>query len=257
MDLSNICENISVNSKNHVCFAGQDVCDLARDYGTPLYLMDEERIRRNCKVYAEAVREFFGEGSMVLYASKACSFARMYSIINDEGLGTDVVSSGELFTALRVGFSAENMFFHSNNKTDDDIYYAIDNGVGHFVVDNAEELEAINRIAGEKGIKQGVLLRLTPGIDPHTYAAVATGKVDSKFGSAIETGQAEEITGLGRLSMIFLVASLTSSAARATSKKLSKPMSSRPASTVSVSCRLLNCAYRLGAGSATRCLKWV
>lgn len=196
MDLSNICENISVNSKDHVCFAGQDVCDLARDYGTPLYLMDEERIRRNCKVYAEAVREFFGEDSMVLYASKACSFARMYSIINDEGLGTDVVSSGELFTALRVGFPAENMFFHSNNKTDDDIYYAIDNGVGHFVVDNAEELEAINRIAGEKGIKQGVLLRLTPGIDPHTYAAVATGKVDSKFGSAIETGQAEEITAL-------------------------------------------------------------
>jgi len=104
------------------------------------------------------------------------------------------VSSGELYTAASVGFPLEKAYFHSNNKTDDDIAYAIDEKVGYFVVDNVEELDAIDKIARDKGVDQKILLRLTPGIDPHTYAAVATGKVDSKFGSAIETGQAEQIT---------------------------------------------------------------
>ena len=117
----------------------------------------------------------------------------MYEILNAEGSGFDVVSSGEIFTALKAGISLENVYFHSNNKTDFDIAYAIDKGVGYFVVDNVEELDAIDRIAAQKAIKQKILLRLTPGIDPHTYEAVATGKVDSKFGSAIETGQAEEM----------------------------------------------------------------
>lgn len=193
MNYKLICENISVNENGHLCFAGQDTCLLAQKYGTPLYVMDEDRIRYNCKIYTEAMKKYFGENAMPLYASKAASFAKMYSIVLQEGFGTDVVSSGEIYTALRTGFPSENMFFHSNNKTDDDIVYAIDNGIGHFVVDNVEELDAINFIAGRKGKKQGVLLRLTPGIDPHTYAAVATGKVDSKFGSAIETGQAEKI----------------------------------------------------------------
>jgi diaminopimelate decarboxylase len=118
----------------------------------------------------------------------------MYRIIMDEGLGTDLVSSGELYTADAVGFPLERAYFHSNNKTDFDISYAIDKRVGYFVVDNVEELDAIDRIAAQKGVVQKILLRLTPGIDPHTYEAVATGKVDSKFGSAIETGQAEQIT---------------------------------------------------------------
>ena len=138
--------------------------------------------------------KYFGNGAMALYAGKAASFARMYPIIDEEGLGADVVSMGEIATAVRAGFPMEKAYFHSNNKTDADIEYAIEKGIGYFVADNVEELKAIERIAGEKGVNQKVLLRLTPGIDPHTYAAVATGKVDSKFGSAIETGQAEEIT---------------------------------------------------------------
>jgi diaminopimelate decarboxylase len=113
--------------------------------------------------------------------------------MREEGMGIDVVSSGEVYTAHSTGFPMERAYFHSNNKTDFDISYAIDNGIGYFVVDNVEELDAIDRIAGEKAVKQKILLRLTPGIDPHTYEAVATGKVDSKFGSAIETGQAEQI----------------------------------------------------------------
>jgi diaminopimelate decarboxylase len=117
--------------------------------------------------------------------------------MNEEGLGIDVVSSGEIYTAVQAGFPMEKAYFHSNNKTDADIRYAIECGVGYFVTDNTEELLAIERVAAELGCaKVRVLLRLTPGIDPHTYAAVSTGKVDSKFGSAIETGQAEAITAL-------------------------------------------------------------
>jgi diaminopimelate decarboxylase len=158
--------------------------------------MDEDRIRERCRTYTTAVKKAFGDGCRVLYASKAASFKRLYEIMREEGMGIDVVSSGEIRTAVAAGFPMDNAFFHSNNKTDLDIEYAVSRGVGYFVVDNESELYALDEIAGKYGKKQKVLLRITPGIDPHTYAAVATGKVDSKFGSAIETGQAEEITRL-------------------------------------------------------------
>ena len=186
-----ICENISVKGAN-LNFADFDVTDLAKKYGTPLYLMDENRIRYNCRTYLKAMNEFFGEGSQPLFASKACCFKRMYEIMKEEGMSIDLVSPGEIFTAVKAGFPMENSYFHGNNKTDSDIAYAIDSGVGYFMVDNMCEMKAIDSIAGEKGITQKVILRLTPGIDPHTYAAVATGKVDSKFGIAIETNQAAE-----------------------------------------------------------------
>ena len=173
-------------------FAGFSTPALARKYGTPLYLMDEQRIRDNCRMYQTAMTEYFGENALTLYASKALSFKRMYEIVSDEGLGIDVVSSGEIHTAAKAGFPMEKAFFHGNNKTDEDIAFAMDRGVGYFVVDNVEELYAIEHIAERKGITQKCLLRVTPGIDPHTYDAVATGKVDSKFGVPIETGQAEE-----------------------------------------------------------------
>ena len=189
-----ICENISRTESGELCFAGMPLSPLAKKYGTPLYLYDEERIRERCRTYLLAVNEAFGGHAKVLYASKAASFRRLYEIMKEEGMGIDVVSCGEIYTAAAAGFPLERAYFHSNNKTDADISYAIEHGVGYFVADNAEELYAIERIAGTLGIIKKVLLRLTPGIDPHTYAAVATGKVDSKFGSAIETGQAEEVT---------------------------------------------------------------
>ena len=189
-----ICNNISRAEDGELCFAGQRLTPLAKKYGTPLYLYDEERIRDNCRQYITATKLAFGERAKVLYASKAASFKRIYEIMREEGMGIDVVSSGEIYTAAKAGFPLGCAYFHSNNKTDADIEYAIDMGVGAFVVDNVEELYAIERIAKEKDTKAKVLFRITPGIDPHTYAAVATGKVDSKFGSAIETGQAEEIT---------------------------------------------------------------
>ena len=189
-----VCENIAVNSAGHLSFGGQDTVALAAKYGTPLYLMDEDRIRHNCRVYMEAFRRNFSETSRPLYASKAASFKQMYRIMQEEGMGIDVVSSGEIYTAQQAGFDLSNAYFHSNNKTDEDIAYGMDCGVGYFVVDNAEEIRVIEAKAAARGLRQKVLLRLTPGIDPHTYVAINTGTVDSKFGSAIETGQAEEIT---------------------------------------------------------------
>lgn len=191
-----ICENIGVNAAGHLTFGGQDTLALAAQYGTPLYLMDEDHIRKRCRTYVEAFRKHFGEGSRPLFASKACSFKHMYEIMTEEGMGVDVVSAGEICTAERAGFDLSLAYFHSNNKTDEDIRYAMDRNIGYFVADNEEEIFAIEREAASRGITQKVLLRLTPGIDPHTYAAVATGNVDSKFGSAIETGQADEITAI-------------------------------------------------------------
>ena len=185
--------NMTVGDNGHLFFGGQDTVALAQQYGTPLYLMDEVRIRENMRMYLKAFAEHFGPGSRPLYASKANSFKRIYEIAAEEGMGVDVVSSGEIYTAMKAGFPLSEAYFHSNNKTDWDIAFAMDNGIGYFVVDNREELDAIHEIAGQKGRKQPILLRLTPGIDPHTYEAIATGKVDSKFGTAIETGQALEM----------------------------------------------------------------
>ncbi len=182
--------NLTVGDNGHLYFGGQDTVCLAQQFETPLFVMDEVRIRKNMRMYRTAFETHFGAGSLPLYASKACCFKRLYEIAKEEGMGIDVVSAGEIHTALKAGFPLSQAYFHSNNKTDREIAYAIDNGIGFFVVDNREELDAINEIAGKKGKKQPILLRLTPGIDPHTYEAVATGKVDSKFGTAIETGQA-------------------------------------------------------------------
>lgn len=189
-----LCENLSRNAQGELCLAGMPLSLLAQQYGTPLYLYDEARIRERCRTYLTAMHRAFSGRARVLYASKAASFRRLYEIMREEGMGIDVVSCGEIYTAACAGYPLENAYFHSNNKTDADIAYAMEQGVGCFVVDNEEELYAIEQAAEARAMRQRVLLRLTPGIDPHTYAAVATGRVDSKFGSAIETGQAEAIT---------------------------------------------------------------
>ncbi|MBR7082057.1 MAG: diaminopimelate decarboxylase [Oscillospiraceae bacterium] len=187
-------ENYSVNAAGHLCLNGADTTVLAEKYGTPLYLLDEDYIRARCRLYKRAMEKYFGNGSSVLYASKANSFKKIYRIIDEEGLGTDVVSSGELYTALEAGFPAERIFFHGNAKTDEDIRFGVESGVGCFVADNYDELRRLDKCAGERGVKQKLILRVTPGIDTHTFEAVNTGKVDSKFGAAIETGQAMELT---------------------------------------------------------------
>lgn len=191
-----VTDSCGVNSAGHLTFAGIDTLELAREYGTPLMLLDEGAIRRQCRVYKKALEDNFGNGSFPCFASKVLSFKRIYEIIREEGLGSDAVSSGELYTAAAADFDMSRVFFHGNNKTDADIRYAISLGVGRFVVDNTDEFEALERIAGEMGVIQKILLRITPGIDPHTHKSVVTGRVDSKFGSAIATGQAEGIVRL-------------------------------------------------------------
>lgn len=188
-----ICDNISVNEKGHLTFAGYDTVELAEKYGTPLYLMDEDKIREHVRTYKTAMAQYFPAGSMPEFASKAFSCKQIYRIMAEEGIDIDVVSPGEIYTAAAAGFPMENSFFHGNNKTDSDIRFAIENKVGCFVVDGEDELLALDRIAGEMGVKQNILLRITPGIDPHTHKKISTGSVDSKFGTAIETGQAMEI----------------------------------------------------------------
>ncbi len=191
-----LCDNIGKNEKGHLTFAGLDTVELAKTYGTPLYLLDENRIRAHCRAFCDAFAKLFPVGSLPLYAGKANAFSGLYKILKDEGMGIDVVSPGEIYLAKRAGFDLSLAFFHGNNKTDADIDFAMENGVGYFVADNREEIEAIEAIAARRGIRQKILIRLTPGIDPHTYEAVNTGKVDSKFGVAISTGQADEIVAL-------------------------------------------------------------
>ena len=189
-------DNIGRTPEGVLTIAGQEVTRLAAEYGTPLYLMDEQRIRSNCRMYLKAFRENFPEDSLPLYASKAASFKQIYRIMEEEGMGVDVVSSGELYTALAAGFPAERIHFHGNCKTDADIAYGVASGIGCFIADNREELLALEKTAAGAGVTQAILLRVTPGIDPHTYEAVSTGKVDSKFGAAVETGQAMELVKL-------------------------------------------------------------
>lgn len=185
--------NLGTNELGHLTFAGADTVKLAKEYGTALIALDEARIRENMRMYTVAMNENFGSTSHPLLASKAFCCKEIYRIAASEGMYTDIVSSGELYTAKAAGFPMERAYFHGNNKTDADIELAIDFGIGYFIVDNREELCAVNTYAEKKGIRQKILLRLSPGIDPHTHAKISTGKVDSKFGTAIETGQAEEL----------------------------------------------------------------
>ena len=188
-----IYQNLAVNETGHLTVAGYDTTALAEQFGTPLMLMDEMMIRNRCREYIQAMADYLPAGSRPLYASKALSLKRIYEIMREEGMGVDVVSAGELYTAVKAGFPMENAYFHGNSKTDRDIRFAMENGIGYFVCDSMDELPAINAEAGKRGIRQKVLLRLTPGIDPHTHEKINTGRIDCKFGAAIETGQAEEL----------------------------------------------------------------
>ena len=185
-------DNYSINKDGHFPIGGYDTVELAKEYGTPLYVLDEQKVREMCRKYNDGAKKYF-KSAKILYASKALSFKGAYRIADSEGLCADTVSSGEIFTALSAGFPAEKIYFHGNNKTPFDVEYAIKNGVGCFVADNVKELEIIQETAQRLGKgKIKVLLRITPGIDPHTHVKIATGNVDSKFGESVETGQALE-----------------------------------------------------------------
>lgn len=179
-----------VNEKGHFTAGEVDVVELAKEYGTPLYVLNEDDIRKHCRRFKEAIDECYDGNGLPLYASKAFSCKEMYRIINDEGLGADVVSGGELYTALSAGFPAEKIFFHGNNKTADELDYAMKSGVGRIVVDNIRELSMLDAAAARYGRVAKILFRIKPGVDAHTHDFIKTGQIDSKFGFAIETGEA-------------------------------------------------------------------
>ncbi|MBR2476908.1 MAG: diaminopimelate decarboxylase [Clostridia bacterium] len=186
-------DNLTVNDRNHLVIGGCDCVDLAAQYGTPLYVMDEDVIRSNARAYKNAIDKYYGGNGMALYASKALSVMYMYKIVAEEGLGVDVVSGGELYTALKAGFNPENIYFHGNNKTTDELNFALDEGVGRIVVDNYDELSELNTLCISKGKVAKILFRIKPGIDAHTHEFISTGQIDSKFGVTLENGEALDI----------------------------------------------------------------
>ena len=185
--------NLSINSENHLVIGQHDTVELAKKFGTPLYVLDEDLMRDNCRAYKNAIDTYYDGHGLVLFASKALCTMYTGRLVAEEGLGADVVSGGELYTLYKAGFPMEKVFFHGNNKTPDEIELALTCGVGHIVVDNKYELELLNRIANEKNVNQRILFRIKPGIDAHTHDFVKTGQIDSKFGVALENGEAYEI----------------------------------------------------------------
>lgn len=182
-------EQKPVNDEGHLLFGGCDTVALARQYGTPLYLMDENRIREACRAYCRTFAALGVEGQ-ALYASKAFSTLAIYRIVAQEGLGIDVVSEGELRTALAAGSDPKHIYFHGNNKTDDEIEAALKAGVASLVIDSFEEIEAIATIASGMGKVASVSVRVKPGVEAHTHEYITTGSDDSKFGFGLTDGQA-------------------------------------------------------------------
>ncbi|MFB6362565.1 diaminopimelate decarboxylase [Paenibacillus elgii] len=180
-----------INDRGHLEIGGCDTVDLAERYGTPLYVMDEQLIRQRCREFVQAFRAT-GLRFQVAYASKAFCVMAMCRIVEEEGMSLDVVSDGELYTALEAGFPAERIHFHGNNKTPQELEMAVNAKIGCFVVDNFVELHMLNAIAGEKRQKVNVLLRITPGVDAHTHEYISTGQTDSKFGFDLANGAAEQ-----------------------------------------------------------------
>jgi diaminopimelate decarboxylase len=180
-----------INEKSHLEIGGCDTTELKETYGTPLYIVDEALVRQRCREYMESFRAS-GLTFQVAYASKAFCVMAMCRLVEEEGLSLDVVSEGELYTAIQAGFPAGRIHFHGNNKTPEELEMGIKAGIGCFVVDNFVEIHMLQGIAAEHGVTVNVLLRVTPGVEAHTHEYTATGQTDSKFGFDIGNGSAFE-----------------------------------------------------------------
>ena len=191
-------ENFSVNNENHLEIGGCDCVYLAKKYGTPLYVMDENVIRKNMRTYKNSIEKYCNSNGMVLYASKAFCALKIYRIAKEEKIGVDVVSGGELYTAIKAGFDLKNVYFHGNNKTFEELEFAIENGIGQIVVDSIYELNLIDEISKKHNTKTNILFRIKPGVDAHTHEFISTGQIDSKFGVALENNEAYEIIKIAK-----------------------------------------------------------
>ena len=182
---------MQVNTAGHLEIGGCDTTELVKEFSSPLYVMDESLIRQNCRSYVGSFRAVYPD-SEVIYASKVFSTRAICRLMQEEDMGLDVVSAGELYTALSVNFPVNRIYFHGNNKSPQELQMAIEAGVHRIVADSFYELELINSIASGLGKKTDILLRLSPGIDAHTHHYIKTGTIDSKFGFCIANGQAME-----------------------------------------------------------------
>ncbi|WP_110927551.1 diaminopimelate decarboxylase [Bacillus massiliglaciei] len=180
-----------VNERGHLEIGGVDVMDLAAEHGTPLYVYDVALIRERARGFKRTF-EKLGVTAQVAYASKAFSSIAMIQLAEQEGLSLDVVSGGELYTAIQAEFPVDKIHFHGNNKSEEELHMAMDYKVGCIVVDNFSELSLLDRITSERKEKVKILLRVTPGIEAHTHDYILTGQEDSKFGFDLTSGQAEE-----------------------------------------------------------------
>ena len=181
----------NVNANDHLTLGGCSAADLASEFGTPLYVYDEETLRGMCREFTSAFSSRYGD-TKVVYASKAYINPALARLMAEEALGLDVVSGGELAIGEAVSFPPEDIYFHGNNKTPDELAQALDYGVGRIVVDNHYELKVLDDLARDRGVMQDVWLRVSPSVDPHTHVHTTTGTLDSKFGLAIDTGDAAE-----------------------------------------------------------------
>ena len=187
-------KTLRVNEQGHLEIGGADAVALAKSFGTPLYVMDEQYIRDMCSVYRDTIQEEYDGNGLVLYASKAFSCLAIYKIADSEHIGVDAVSAGELYTAFKAGFPAEKIYLHGNNKLPYELEFALDHKVGTIVVDAYSELDLIDQMCAERGMVQNILLRINPGVEAHTHRFIQTAKTDSKFGFSIADGTAEKIT---------------------------------------------------------------
>lgn len=184
---------LKINKSGHLEIGGKDCVELAKEFKTPLYVFDEAHIRNMLRVYKQTIDGEYGGNGQVLYASKAFSCKAIYAIAKQEGVGVDVVSGGEFYTALQAGFPAKDVYMHGNNKLLSELEYALDNGIGNIVIDSFREADILDKLAEERTIMQNVLVRINPGVEAHTHAFVQTARTDSKFGFSVADGAAEDI----------------------------------------------------------------
>lgn len=181
----------SINDQGHLTIGGADSVELAQEYGTPLFVYDIELFRNRARAFQNTFKNA-GIGYQVAYASKAFSSVAIYQVAAQEGLSLDVVSGGELYTAIKAGFPKEKIHFHGNNKSWEELKMAFDEEIGCIVVDNFHEIEQLKKLAEATGRQMNILLRVTPGIEAHTHDYITTGQEDSKFGFDLNNGQADQ-----------------------------------------------------------------
>ncbi len=175
---------LKINKDEHLEIGGCDTVSLAKSFGTPLYVLDEQYITEVASAYTGAVKKFYGDGE-IAYASKAFSSLAMYAILKELGLSADVVSGGEIYCAKKAGFPLNKAYFHGNNKLFAELELAISNKIGCIVIENEDELVSINALAEKYNHIQNVMIRVNPGVEAHTHDFIQTAKVDSKFGIQI------------------------------------------------------------------------